>query len=72
MLIVARVVIAQEDPNLLNEIRFTNNSLSSNPLHVTSGKKNPRHKEIIKAFNMGLADIKANGTYAKIMALNSP
>jgi polar amino acid transport system substrate-binding protein len=65
--IVARVIIAKEDPNALSEIAFTNNVLSSNDLFVTVGKKNPRHKEIIEAFNKGLAAIKANGTYNSIM-----
>lgn len=65
--IVARVTIGNENPNLLSKIAFTKNALSSNTLHVSSGLQNPRHKEIIDAFNKGLATIKENGTYAKIM-----
>lgn len=66
--IVARVKIAKEDPELLTKIRFTQNALSTNNLYVASGLANPRHKEIIDAFNKGLAEIKANGTYQEIMA----
>lgn len=66
--IVARVIIAKEDPNLLNNIEFTKNSFSSNKLYVTSGLANPRHKDIIDAFNRGLAALKASGEYDKIMA----
>lgn len=66
--IVARVAIAKEDPGLLDKIRFTENALSSNPLHVTCGLANPRHEEIIGAFNKGLAEIKASGEYAEILA----
>lgn len=66
--IVARSVISKESPDLLEKIEFTNNSLSENALHVTVGLAHPRHKEIIEAFNKGLAEIKANGTYAKTLA----
>ena len=65
--IVARTKITEKDSALLPQIRFTKSALSSNPLHVTSGLKNPRHKEIIEAFNKGLAEIKANGDYSKIL-----
>lgn len=65
--IVARVLIAKENPALLTKVSFTENSLSSYSLHVTSGLKNPRHQEIIAAFNKGLAEIKASGEYAKIL-----
>lgn len=65
--IVGRVLIANEDPNLLNNIRFTENALSTNELYVTCGLINPRHAEIIKAFNKGFETIKSNGTYAKIL-----
>ena len=66
--IVARGIIAKVDPALLDKIEFTRNSLSENTLHVTSGLANPRHLEIISAFNTGLAEIKSNGTYGRILA----
>lgn len=65
--IVARYTIAQELPEMLKEIEFTNNYLTKHSLHVTSGIKNPRHKEIIEAFNRGLKIIKEDGTYSEIM-----
>lgn len=37
--IVARISIAQEDSNLMTLVHFTENSLSSNALHVACGKK---------------------------------
>jgi polar amino acid transport system substrate-binding protein len=39
-------------------------------LHVTSSLKNPRHQTLIEAFNKGLATIKTNGTYDKILHEN--
>ncbi|HCY85055.1 MAG TPA: amino acid ABC transporter substrate-binding protein [Desulfobacteraceae bacterium] len=65
--IVARVRIAAENPDLLSQIRFSRNNLSTNPLHVAAGLAHPRHKELIIAFNKGLAAIKANGVYTGIM-----
>ena len=66
--IVARVVIANYNPDYLSKIRFTENALSSNSLHIASGLKNPRHKEIITGFNKGLRIIKQNGVYEKILS----
>ncbi|MBF0572133.1 MAG: transporter substrate-binding domain-containing protein [Desulfamplus sp.] len=64
--IVARVTIANQIPDLLTKVKFSEKALFSNNLHVTAGLKNPRHKEFIDAFNKGLAEIKANGEFKKI------
>ncbi|MBF0202907.1 MAG: amino acid ABC transporter substrate-binding protein, partial [Desulfamplus sp.] len=61
-----RVIIAKADSSLLANIKFTENSIISNNLYVSSGFANPRHKEIIEAFNKGLAEIKATGEFNKI------
>ncbi|MBI9091606.1 MAG: transporter substrate-binding domain-containing protein [Desulfobacterium sp.] len=65
--IVGRVTIANEASDLLSKIRFTENALSTSDLHIASGLANPRHKEFIAAFDKGLAEIKSNGTYARIL-----
>jgi polar amino acid transport system substrate-binding protein len=65
--IVAKVQIAKNDPSMLAKLDFDNNAFDSKKLFVTSGLANPRHKEIIDAFNKGLAQIKENGEYVKIM-----
>lgn len=59
-------LIKQVDPSLLLEIEFVKTPLSRDFVYIMAGLKNPRHKEIIKAFNNGIAKIKANGTYNKI------
>lgn len=64
--IVASTLIAKTDPSLMPKIKFTENALISNNLYVASGIANPRHKEIIEAFNKGLAEIKATGELSKI------
>ena len=66
--IVARYILSQKAPELLEQIEFTEGSLSSNKLYVTSGFKNPKHQELVEAFNKGLEEIKANGTYHAIFA----
>lgn len=64
--IVGKNMIAAQAPSLLDQVEFTQNALSSNDLHVTCGLTNPRHEEIIGAFNKGLETIRADGTMAKI------
>jgi len=65
--IVARAMITKDSPELLNEIEFSKNALSTNTVHVTSGLKNSRHKEIIHAFNKGFKIIEGNGTLDAIL-----
>ncbi len=65
--IVAQAVLAADDATLLGRVQFVEKSLSVNPLYLTSGRSNPRGQELIDAFDRGLARIKADGTYQKIM-----
>ena len=65
--IVARHRIAKEAPGMFDKVRFSQKSLSRKGLYIASGYKNPRHQEIIAAFNKGLEAIQANGTFAEIM-----
>ncbi|AYC07395.1 transporter substrate-binding domain-containing protein [Vibrio cholerae] len=65
--LVAKSIIIEAGMNLA-DFAFTNQAISENPLHVTSGKANPRSEELVAAFNKGLAEIKANGTFDKLLA----
>jgi polar amino acid transport system substrate-binding protein len=65
--IVAKSVLKRAGMDL-GAIDFTANALSVNNLHIASGKANARGQKIIDAFNKGLAAIKADGTYKKILA----
>jgi polar amino acid transport system substrate-binding protein len=65
--LVARSIMAKEDPELLDQVEFSKVDYSTNALHVTSGLANAKHKELIEAFNRGLAEIKASGKYAEIL-----
>ncbi|WP_293267997.1 transporter substrate-binding domain-containing protein [Neptunomonas sp.] len=68
--LVARALIAQKAPELMDKLAFTKNSFAVNKLHVTSGIKNPKSGAIIQAFNKGLAEIKENGSYDEILKKN--
>ncbi|GAA3933638.1 transporter substrate-binding domain-containing protein [Litoribacillus peritrichatus] len=65
--VVARDILKRTASQLLNKIEFTSDSLSSNKLHITVGLSNSRKEEIISAFNKGLKEIKANGTYDALL-----
>ena len=43
------------------------NPVSTKSLHVAVSKRNPRHKEIVAAFNKALATMKGDGSYLKII-----
>ena len=65
--IVARSILSKAPPALAEQIEFTSTPLSDNALHIACGLANARHREIIRAFNRGLATIKANGTFELIL-----
>lgn len=60
--------IKKSDEALLKKVEFSKSAFAKNDLYVITGKAHPKGKEIIDSFNKGLAEIKANGTYQKIMA----
>ncbi|OZG74888.1 amino acid ABC transporter substrate-binding protein [Hahella sp. CCB-MM4] len=65
--IVAKSVIKGAGLDL-GAVDFTTSALSVNNLHVAAGRANARGQKIIDAYNRGLAAIKADGTYNKILA----
>lgn len=65
--IVARAIIAKKQPELLDKIDFADTAYSINTLHVTCGLANAKHEELILAFNRGLAEIRKNGEYDRIL-----
>ncbi len=67
---VARFIISNEEPELLDQIEFVEPPYSAESLHLTSGYANPRHEEIVEAFNAGLAEMREDGTFDRIMEEN--
>ncbi|OOE85810.1 amino acid ABC transporter substrate-binding protein [Salinivibrio siamensis] len=64
--VVAQSVMQEEGLDS-NQFAFTDQALSTNPLHITSGKANPDSQMFINAYNKGLNTIKADGTFEKIL-----
>jgi len=48
-------------------LKILPNPVSINGLHVAVSKSNPKHKEIVAAFNKALATMKDDGSYLKII-----
>lgn len=65
--IVARSILSTKAPEFLEHIEFVTDPLTRNDLHIACGLKNPRHEEIVSAFNKGLETIMENGTYELIL-----
>lgn len=53
--------------NNIDKFRFLAKPLSSRKLYIAAPLKNPESQTIITKFNQGLATIKENGTYQKIL-----
>ena len=64
---VARRLLAEGGGEYAEKIEFVAEPLVVKNLYVVCGLSNPRHREIIEAFNGGLRSIRADGTYDKIM-----
>ena len=65
--IVIKDLINRELPELRDKLSFTRNALEEKPLYIASSLQHPRGSEIIDAFNQGLKQIQANGTYENLL-----
>ena len=65
--IVIKDLINRELPELKDKLSFTRNALEEKPLYIASSRQHPRGEEIISAFNKGLAQIRADGTYDELL-----
>lgn len=48
-------------------VDFVDKPLSERPMHLIVSRKLAKHKEIIDAFNKGLAELRGDGTYDRIL-----
>ncbi len=65
--IVIKDLINRELPQLKDKLSFTRNALEEKPLYIASSLQHPHGKQIISAFNKGLAQIRADGTYENLL-----
>lgn len=67
---VARHNLAQEPAQVRDVIEFVPGSLAQNSLHILVSLKNPRHAEIVAAFDREIAAMKADGSYDELIRLH--
>ncbi|MDH2433478.1 transporter substrate-binding domain-containing protein [Pokkaliibacter sp. MBI-7] len=67
---VARYYLLQNNPHALQQLTFSDNPLSQNLLYAMAGYANPRHAELIEAFNRGLMKLVQNGRYDALLREN--
>ena len=69
--LVVRHRIADEAPELMDEIEFVETPYSTKELYLAVSHANPRVEEIIRAFNEGLTAMHRDGSFVAIMRDNN-
>ena len=64
---VARYYLARESAKVRNSVEFLPKALSENSLHILVSLKNPEHQKIVAGFDRAIAEMKADGSYARLM-----
>lgn len=64
---VARYYLARESSKVRNSVEFLPKPLSENSLHILVSLKNPRHQQIVAGFDREIAEMKADGSYERLM-----
>jgi polar amino acid transport system substrate-binding protein len=64
---VARYYLARESSKVRNAVEFLPKPLSENSLHILVSLKNPRHEQIVAGFDREIAEMKADGSYERLM-----
>lgn len=64
---VARYYLAREPAKVRNAVEFLPKPLSENSLHILVSLKNPHHEQIVAGFDREIAEMKADGSYERLM-----
>jgi len=64
---VARYYLARESSKVRNSVEFLPKPLSENSLHILVSLKNPQHEQIVAGFDREIAEMKADGSYQRLM-----
>jgi polar amino acid transport system substrate-binding protein len=64
---VARYYLARESSKVRNAVEFLPKALSENSLHILVSLKNPQHEQIVAGFDREIAEMKADGSYDRLM-----
>ncbi|WP_372875615.1 substrate-binding periplasmic protein [Pseudomonas sp.] len=65
---VARYHFARELSEIRDELEFVARPLSENGLHILIRRSHPDHQQIAEAFDRAIAAMRADGSYAAILA----
>jgi polar amino acid transport system substrate-binding protein len=66
----ARSALSREPQEIRGEVEFLPKPLSENSLHILVSLKNPDHAKIVADFDKAIADMRADGSYAKLFKLH--
>ena len=64
---VARYYLAREPAKVRNAVEFLPKPLSENSLHILVSLKHPHHEQIVAGFDREIAEMKADGSYERLM-----
>lgn len=64
---VARYNLQNESKDVREAVAFVEPVLSENDLHILVSLKNPEHRLIIERFDQAIAEMKADGSYARLL-----
>lgn len=64
---VARYFLQREPRSVREGVEFVDKPLGENSLHILISLKTPQHQQIITAFNQAINEMKADGTYERLL-----
>lgn len=67
---VARYYLARESKKVREAVEFLPRPLSENNLHILVSLKNPEHEQIVAGFDREIAEMKADGSYERLLKLH--
>lgn len=64
---VARYFLQRESRSVRDGVEFVDKPLGENRLHILVSLKNPRHQEIVAGFDRAIAEMKVDGSFARLL-----
>lgn len=64
---VARYFLQRESRSVRDSIEFIGKPLGENSLHILVSFKTPQHQQIVAGFNRAIGEMKADGTYERLL-----
>ncbi|AIL63988.1 substrate-binding periplasmic protein [Pseudomonas alkylphenolica] len=64
---VARYFLQRESRSVRDSVEFIDKPLSENTLHILVSLKAPEHQQIVAGFNRAIGEMKADGSYQRLL-----